>query len=58
VQGSLAFSSQSVPLKTLSFVLPLSVVIVTTVPAGEVSRMSRSELSVCKIVVLRSRSQR
>jgi hypothetical protein len=36
-------------LNTLSFVLPLSVVSLTVVPAGEVREMSRSAHSVCVI---------
>jgi hypothetical protein len=47
-----------VPLKTLSFVPPLSVVSVTTVPAGEVRVMSRFDAFVCLMNVFRSRSTR
>jgi hypothetical protein len=46
-----------VPLKTLSFVAALSVVIVTTVPAGDVNVMSRSPGNVWRIAVVRSTSQ-
>ena len=46
VPGS-ASSSQTVPLKTSSKVEPLSVVRVTTVPAGEVIVTSRSDEKVC-----------
>ena len=53
-----ALSSQSVPLKTLSFAPPLSEVIVTTVPAGDVSVMSRSALLVWVMVVVRRSEMR
>lgn len=46
-------SSHTVPLNTLSLPAPLSDVIVTTVPAGEVSVISRSALKVCVIKVVR-----
>ncbi len=52
-----AWSSQTVPSKTLSLLPPLSVVNVTTVPAGEVMVMSRSALNVCTMWVNRLTSQ-
>jgi hypothetical protein len=53
-----ASSSQRVPLKTSSLVPPLSLVIVTDVPAGEVNVMSRWLLEECVSAVVRSRSWR
>src|SRR4051812_9923757 len=49
-------SSQRVPAKTLSNDPPLSVVSVTTVPAGDVSVMSMSLARVCAMFVVTSTS--
>src|SRR6185295_11732798 len=54
----LASSSQKVPLNTSSFPAPLSVVRVTTVPAGDIRVMSRSAAKVWVRLVVRSRSNR
>src|SRR4051812_17066455 len=51
-----ASSSQRVPAKTLSNDPPLSVVSVTTVPAGDVSVMSMSLACVCAMSVVTSTS--
>src|SRR5438093_894831 len=53
-----ALSLQIVPSKTWSFELPLSLVIVTIVPAGDVSVMSRSALNVWRILVVSFKSAR
>ena len=53
-----AWSSQTVPLKTSSLPAPLSVVSVTTVPAGDVSVMSMSAANVWRRNVTAFRSQR
>ena len=53
-----ASSSHTVPLKTLSKLLPLSVVSVTIVPAGDVRVISRSDANVCVRLVVIFRSVR
>src|SRR5262249_4632853 len=53
-----AWSSQTVPLKTLSFRLPRSDVSVTLVPDGDVRVMSMSPQKVCVMNVFALRSRR